>query len=136
MLADRAQHVSEVIIPEIAAGNVVLTDRFSGSTIAYQGYGRGLDVDTVVKIEAASRQGIEPLLTVLLDCPVHVGLPRANGQDRFHQQDLGFHERVRSGFLAQAGLDPTRWHIVDATQTEADVHAQIMTVLRRGLTHR
>ena len=136
ILADRAQHVSEVIQPALDAGAIVLTDRFSGSTLAYQGYGRGLDLSTVTALERDSRQGIAPSLTVLLDCPVHIGLPRARERDRFHQEEVRFHERVRSGFLALAAADPHGWHIVDATQTEAQVHEQIMSLLRRHLPRR
>ena len=76
-LADRAQHLSEVIVPAVAAGAVVLTDRFSASTIAYQGYARGLDVATVTQLDAIVRDGVTPALTVLLDCPVSHGLQRA-----------------------------------------------------------
>jgi dTMP kinase len=129
-LADRAQHVTQVIEPALASGAIVLTDRFSASTIAYQGYGRGLDLEAVTRADAWARGGLRPDRTVLLDCPVRLGLQRARGHDRFHQELEAFHERVRNGFHAQAASDPTAWHIVDATQPESVVHEQVMAVLR------
>lgn len=133
-LADRAQHVAEVIQPAIEAGIVVLTDRFSASTIAYQGSGRGLELDQVVRCDAWARSGVAPRLTVLLDCPVRVGLARARGHDRFHAEEEAFHERVRSGFLRQAQADPARWHVVDATRPEQEVHRDVVEAVARGLT--
>jgi len=132
-LADRAQHVSEVIRPALAAGRVVLTDRFSASTIAYQSYGRGLDLAAVTQADAWARQGVAPRLTILLDCPVHLGLQRARGDDRFHSEETPFHERVRHGFHTLAAADTTRWSIIDATQPAAAVHDQVMRTLRQHL---
>lgn len=114
-LADRAQHVGEVIRPALAAGAVVLTDRFSASTIAYQGHARRLDLETVLQLDAVARQGISPALTVLLDCPVEIGLPRARGDDRFHREEQEFHTRVRAAFLGFARAEPDRYCVVDAT---------------------
>ena len=79
-LADRAQHLDELIRPALVRGEVVLSDRFSASTIAYQGYARHLDVDLVTRLDAIVRGDVSPVLTVLLDCPVSVGLPRAKGR--------------------------------------------------------
>jgi len=130
-LADRAQHVSHVIAPALAAGSVVLTDRFSASTIAYQGHGRGLDIEHVKRADTWARNGLTPQLTLLLDLPVRLGLARARGgDDRFHREDLGFHERVRDGFLRLAGDAPEAWRVVDATQPADAVHAQVMAALR------
>lgn len=133
-LADRTQHLAEVIRPHLESGDVVLTDRFSGSTIAYQGYGRGLDLQTVTRLDAAARQGVTPHLTVLLDCPVRVGLQRARGSDRFHAELEVFHERVREGFLtlARAG----GWTIVDATDAKEAVHGEIMRAILAGIEGR
>lgn len=133
-LADRAQHLDEVIRPHLEKGWVVLTDRFSGSTIAYQGYGRGLDLQTVVQLDAAARQKVTPDLTVLLDCPVRMGLQRARGADRFHAELEAFHERVRNGFLTLA--QDSGWAVIDATGTKENVHAQIMDVLLAGIERR
>jgi dTMP kinase len=131
ILADRAQHVRERIAPAIADGQIVLSDRFSGSTMAYQGYGRGLDLTMVTAADAWARQGIEPRLTVLLDCPADLGLRRARGDDRFHAEDLAFHERVRQGFLTLAAANPVRWHVIDTTQPVTTVAATITEILRR-----
>lgn len=132
-LADRAQHIGEVIRPALAAGAVVLTDRFSGSTIAYQAYGRGLDLAAVTQADTWARGGLRPHLTVLLDCAVRVGLRRARGDDRFHAELEAFHERVRAGFHAQAAADPSGWRVIDATQPEAVVHQQVLAAIRSCL---
>ncbi len=126
-LADRAQHLSELIVPAIARGDVVLCDRFSASTIVYQGFARGLDIEIISRLDELVRAGNRPSLTVLLDCPVEVGLRRAHGDDRFHEEARGFHERVRRGFLALAHQDPERYLVVDATASADDVHARIRT---------
>ncbi len=128
-LADRAQHVADVIRPAIERGDVVLTDRFSASTIAYQGYGRQLDLDAVVRLDAVARQGVEPALTILLDCPVTLGLGRARGTDRFHDEDVAFHERVRDAFQSFARADPARYRVIDATQPAEQVHAQVLSAV-------
>jgi dTMP kinase len=133
-LADRAQHVAHVIAPALAAGALVLTDRFSASTIAYQGYGRGLNLAQVTRADAWARGGLSPHLTILLDLPVRLGLARARGgDDRFHSEDLTFHERVRDGFLRLAESAPQAWQVIDATQPADAVHAQITAALRRLL---
>lgn len=133
-LADRSQHLAEVIRPHLERGDVVLTDRFSGSTIAYQGYGRGLDLPTVRQLDAAARQGVSPDLTVLLDCPVRVGLQRARGSDRFHGELEAFHERVREGFLTLARNGS--WATVDATVAKEAVHGEIMQAILAGIARR
>jgi len=133
-LADRSQHLAEVVRPHLRNGDVVLTDRFSGSTIAYQGYGRGLDLSTVVELDAAARQGVTPDLTVLLDCPVRIGLGRARESDRFHAELEAFHERVREGFLALARGGG--WAVIDATNATEVVHDEIMQAIRRSLEKR
>lgn len=130
-LADRSQHLAEVIRPHLENGEVVLTDRFSGSTIAYQGYGRGLDLRTVVQLDATARQGLAPHLTILLDCPVRFGLQRARGSDRFHAELEAFHERVREGFLAQAREGG--WAVIDATAAKEAVHGEVMQAILTGI---
>lgn len=132
-LADRTQHITEVIVPALEAGEIVLSDRFSASTIAYQGHARGLDVEAVTRADSWARLGVTPGLNVLLDCPVGVGLARARGNDRFHAEIQTFHERVRQGFLILAAADPTCWRVIDATQPENEVHQQIMKALRECL---
>ena len=136
--ADRAQHVSDVIAPALAAGRVVLCDRFSDSTIAYQGYGRGLDLDVVRALDARARAGIRPALTLLLDCPVREGLARtrerAQPGDRFEREAVAFHERVRAGFLSLAAAEPDRFRIVDTDRDVDDVRARVVAEAERRLT--
>ena len=119
--ADRTQHVGEVIRPALEAGRIVLSDRFSDSTIAYQGYGRELDLAAVRALDARARDGVWPALTFLLDCSVDEGLARARertGQttlrDRFEREAMEFHERVRAGFLSLAAAEPARFCVIDA----------------------
>jgi dTMP kinase len=133
-LADRAQHVEQVVAPALRAGALVLTDRFSASTIAYQAYGRGLDLDAVTGADAWARAGVRPRLTILLDCPVRLGLQRARGHDRFHAELECFHDRVRHGFLAQAAADPDTWRMIDAVQPEAVVHREVLAAIRAVLS--
>lgn len=135
-LADRSQHVNEVILPALDAGQVVLTDRYSASTIAYQGYGRGLDLATVIRIDEWARGGLSPDLTILLDCPVRVGLARARGADRFHAEEEAFHERVRRGFLALAAAGGDSWRVIDATAAKEAVHGEVMDAVRARLGRR
>jgi dTMP kinase len=135
-LADRDQHLAEVVLPAMARGDVVLTDRFSASTVAYQGYGRELDVDTVVRLDEMVRHGLMPHLTFLYDCPVPVGLARARGNDRFHDEDEAFHARVRDGLLAQAREAPERYTVIDATQPAETIHEQTLAALLTRLQAR
>ncbi|GAH67457.1 unnamed protein product, partial [marine sediment metagenome] len=118
----RAQLIDEVIHPSLARGEIVICDRYTDSTTAYQGYGRGLDLGTVTAINNAASQGLKPDLTVLLDIPAEAGLARKQEkQDRFEQEELAFHLRVREGYLKLAASDPERWLVVDATQSKAKI---------------
>ena len=122
--AARSQHVLEVIAPALAGGRVVLSDRFAAATVAYQGYGRGLDLAFVEALNQRATLGHVPDLIVLLDVAPETGLRRiaARGAiDRLERADLAFHRRVRAGFLAQAGADPGRWHVIDAEANEQQV---------------
>jgi dTMP kinase len=136
-LADRTQHVSEVIRPALAAGRIVLCDRFSDSTVVYQGYARGLDVAAVQALDARARDGIVPDLTILLDCPVDEGLRRARARraagDRFEREPAAFHERVLAGFRALAAAEPARFCVLDATAPPDAVHARIVEAVVRRL---
>ena len=123
--AGRAQHVSEVIAPALVAGRVVLSDRFAAASVAYQGHGRGLDLEWVTDVNARAVQGCVPDRVVLLDLDPAVGLARvaARGRpDRLEAADLAFHRRARAGFVAQADADPSRWRRLDADQ-DADALA-------------
>jgi dTMP kinase len=136
-LADRTQHVAEVLRPALAAGRIVLCDRFSDSTVVYQGYARGLDVAHVRALDARARDGIVPDLTILLDCPVAEGLRRArerrSASDRFEREPVAFHERVRAGFHALAAAEPERFCVLDATAPVDAVHARIVDEVGRRL---
>lgn len=132
-LADRAQHLAEIIGPAITRGAIVLTDRFSASTVAYQGFARQLDIETVSRLDSIVRGGLAPALTILLDCPVAVGLRRAQGDDRFHREQLEFHERVRHAFLSFADEDPDRYCVLDSTAPSEQIHHQVMTAILRCL---
>jgi dTMP kinase len=135
--ADRTQHVEEVIRPALCAGRLVLCDRFSDSTIAYQGHGRGLDLGVVKALDARARGDVWPALTFLLDCPVEDGLARARGRsrpaDRFEREATAFHERVRAGFLALAAAEPARFCILDSGAPLERVGADVIAEADRRL---
>jgi dTMP kinase len=127
MLADRSNHVHCLIEPALASGRSVVSDRFYASTLAYQGYGRGVDLE---ELRAATDLAIgtcRPDLTVLIDLPLDVANERRarDAKDRFESADLEFHERVRSGYLELAAQDARAWFVVDGAPGEADVGAAI-----------
>ena len=112
----RAQLVTELIRPGLESGKVIICDRFADSTVAYQSYGRGLDLAIVKAVNNAAIQEICPDLTVLLDISVEAGLARKKGRkDRFEQEDVTFHQKVREGYLKLVAEEPKRWLVVDAT---------------------
>jgi dTMP kinase len=116
-VAARAQLASEVIAPALARGDVVICDRFGDSTAAYQGYGRGVDLDLIRRLNDEATRSLVPDLTVLLDLPPEQGRRRERGDaDRFGREDVAFHERVRAGYRTLATQEPERWLVVDATQ--------------------
>ncbi|MCL0094426.1 dTMP kinase [Dehalococcoidales bacterium] len=125
--ASRARLIDEVIQPNLKNGKIVICDRYADSTIAYQSYGRGLDLEMVKVINDAATQGLKPDLTVLLDMPAEAGLgrKRVKRQDRFEKADIAFHQRVRDGYLKLAANDPGRWLVVDASQSKRKI-AQII----------
>lgn len=131
--ASRAQLVQEVIRPALAAGRIVLCDRFTDSTVAYQGYGRGLDLDLVERLNAVAADGLRPDLTFLLDLDPVVGLARATERlaqprqrrDRLEDEVLEFHQRVQAGYRALAAREPERVVILDATQGILEIGARI-----------
>jgi dTMP kinase len=127
LVADRAQHVAEVVAPALASGRDVVTDRFSGSTFAYQGHGQGLDVAELARLSSWASDGLEPDLVVLLDVPPTVAAARQGGRalDRVEARDAGFHQRVRDGYHALAAADPVRWVVVDGTGPEAGVASRV-----------
>ena len=121
--ASRAQLVAKVIRPSLENGLVVICDRYADSTTVYQGYGRGLDMAIVEATNRAATQGLKPDLTVLLDMPVEEGLARKSKErkDRFEQEDIAFHQRLREGYLKLAAEEPQRWLVVDARQSKTEV---------------
>ncbi len=134
--ASRAQLVAEVIQPSLKSGKVVISDRYADSTTAYQGYGRGLDLEVVRATNNAATQGLKPDLTILLDMSAEDGLARKAGRekDRFEQEDLAFHQRVRQGYLKLAADEPGRWLVVDATQSKQKIAGIIWEKVRRLLS--
>jgi len=135
--ASRAQLVTKVIQPNLESGIVVICDRYVDSTTAYQGYGRGLDLEMVRAINDTATQGLKPDLTVLLDMPVEAGLgrKRARRQDRFEQEELVFHQRVRDGYLKMAANDAKRWLVIDGTQSRAKIAQIIWQRVSQLLSH-
>jgi len=136
--AARAQHVKEVIKPFLKKGGVVLCDRFNDATIAYQGYGRKIDLKWVERLNHLSSQGIRPDVTFLLDCPSDVGLKRAlqrnralkqEREERFEREEIQFHQRVRKGYLAIAKKEPRRVKVIDTRQGEDKVFERIRKIV-------
>ena len=121
--ASRAQLLEEVIRPALKEGKVVICDRYADSTTAYQGYGRGLELDIVAAANRIATRGLTPDLTILLDVPVEKGLIRKKdtATDRFHAEKLNFHRRVREGYLKLAAAEPERWLMIDGTQSKESV---------------
>ena len=137
-LADRAQHVREVIAPALERGECLICDRFADATIAYQGYGRGLELAFIAEASARAAGGLVPDLTILLDCEdVGAGVARARRrqagdgtagtEDRFEREDLAFHRRVRDGYRALAASSPRRFLVLPAEQPVDDLHRRILT---------
>jgi dTMP kinase len=134
----RAQLVTEVIRPNLEDGKVVISDRYADSTTAYQSYGRGLDLAMVSVVNNAAIQGLNPDLTILLDMSVEAGLARKRGkkQDRFEQENIAFHQRVREGYLKLAADEPERWLVVDATQSKGKIAKIIWQKVNQLLSDR
>ena len=139
MAADRAEHVALVIGPALAAGTWVVSDRFSASTIAYQGYGRGLDPEALADLVIWATEGVTADLSVLVDVPVDVAAARlaavgdGGGADRLERLGPHFAARVRDGFLAQAAADPAHWIIVDGETGIAALTTHIVASVRERL---
>ena len=121
--ASRAQHVQEVIRPALEENKVVICDRFDDSTTAYQSFGRGLDLEIVKRINATATGGLRPDLTILLDISIEDGLERKTGEklDRFEQEDIEFHRKVREGYLKLADEESERWLVINAMQSREKI---------------
>jgi dTMP kinase len=144
--ASRAQHMCEVIGPALANGKIVLCDRFGDATLAYQGYAQGLPLDCIETLNRFTTGNRSPDLTILLDCPVELGLARTReraartGQDvtedRFEQKDLDFHRRVRQGYLTMARDNSSRFVMVDGGGERDAIQATIRTAVLEKLHYR
>lgn len=136
MAADRAQHVAEVIVPSLTAGIDVICDRFNGSTLAYQGFGRAVPLDDIAAILRIATGGLVPDLTILLDCPVDASTARRStggASDRFEGDDDGFMQRVHDGFLELARTEAS-WAVVDAGGTIDAVSDAVDAVIAQRLS--
>ena len=132
VFAARAQHLQQVIRPALAKGCVVLCDRFTDATYAYQGGGRGLSIERIAQLEQFVQAELRPNLTLIFDLPVEVGLARAAARgrlDRFEQEGRGFFEAVRQAYLQRTAQAPQRYRVLDAGQSLAQVQADIDALL-------
>jgi len=132
MFAARAEHIAQLIRPALARGEWVLCDRFTDATYAYQGGGRGIDIDRIAALEHWVQGNLRPDLTIVLDVPVEVGLARAgrrSAPDRFEREQLAFHEAVRAAYRTIAAREPGRVQVVDAEQPLPRVQADLGRVL-------
>jgi dTMP kinase len=142
-MADRVQHAREVILPGLASGKLVLCDRFFDATLVYQGFARGLDTVLIRKLHQMMLDNLTPDVTILLDLPPKIGLSRAwkqinqkirsGSETRFEEEMLSFHEKVRSGYLTLAQVEPERFSIVDAALGEEQVREDILVTLKEKL---
>lgn len=143
MSASRSQHVLEKIAPALKEGKIIVCSRFTDATIAYQGYGRGFDIPLLEKVNVIATTGVWPDLTIILDIDVREGLRRAiktekaearSGEgDRLESEEIGFHERVRAGYLEVAKKYPARVKVIDASGTIEEVRAAVMKEVRASL---
>jgi dTMP kinase len=136
--AARAQHVAEVITPALAAGHIVLCDRFTDATVSYQGYGRGLDLQIIAELNRLAAGDIRADLTLLVDCPVEIGLERAMTrinnsrgarEERFELESTQFHYKVREGYLTLARQEPERFIVIDGSGGIDDTASAILTAV-------
>jgi dTMP kinase len=135
MAADRAEHIANVIEPALATGRWVVSDRFSGSTLAYQGYGRGLAIDGLRDLVEWTTDGLWADLSILIDVPVELAQERlaASAPDRLERLGPEFAQRVRDGFLAQASGAPVQWVVIDGNADELSLTTRIVEVVRERL---
>ena len=133
MMADRAQHVGQVLRPHLDSGGIVLCDRYADSSVAYQGYGRGLDLAEIASLNAYATGGITPDLTFLLDLDPAIGLARQKERSVMEEEALPFHRRIRAGFLALAAAEPQRWRIVDSSRLPDVVQEDVWAAVNARL---
>ncbi len=135
-LASRAQHVTRVILPALERNAIVICDRYADSSVAYQGYGRGICLETLSRLNGFATGGLTPDLTILLDVPVEFGLARQQDKNRFEAESLAFHNRVRDGFLKLAQDEPGRWVVIDAHGSVKDVAGRIWQKVSHRIRNR
>ena len=133
MMADRAQHVGQVIRPHLDSGGIVLCDRYADSSLAYQGYGRGLDLTEIARLNEYATSGLPPDLTLLLDLDPAIGLSRQSERSVMEDEALPFHQRIRAGFLALADAEPNRWRVVDSSRPPDVVQEKIWSAVKERL---
>ena len=137
-MAMRAQHVDELILPALKEGTIVLCDRFTDASYAYQGYGRGIDLNVIETLNKLVVKGIKPDLTILLDCPVEKGLTRkaqSASMDRFEKEELSFHGKIKRGCEKLVKEDPKRFFVVDGTLETNTIHRTIRKKVEDLLKH-
>lgn len=130
--AARVQHITEVIEPALERGDIVITDRFSDSTVAYQGYARGLDLQLIDSLDMLATGKLRPDITILLDIAVKTGITRnksLNKSDRLELEDMSFHEKVRKGFIQIAASEPGRVKVVDSSGSLVEVHQETVKII-------
>lgn len=120
-LADRAENIDKIVKPAMQNGVIVLCDRHADSTVVYQGYARGFNLEQLRTLNSLATNNLKPDLTFLLDLNPKIGLKRQTKQDRLDRESLEFHQKVRNGFLAESKIDPVRWCIVDAEKNPEEV---------------
>ncbi len=131
-LADRAQNIDTIVIPAIEQGKIVLCDRHTDSTVAYQGYGRGLDVEQINMLNNLATKGLKPDLTLVFDVDVRTSMKRVGtSKDRMESAGMEFFNRVRNGYLELAKLEPERIKVVDATKSIEEVHECVVEIADR-----
>jgi len=140
--AARNQHLNDTVRPALSRGDIVLCDRFTDATVAYQGYGRGLDLALIGRLNTLATGGLAPGLTILMDCPVEVGLGRALSridsthgarEERFERESRHFHEAVRAGYRTLAHADPQRFVIVDADRPVSGIASEVAALVTARL---
>lgn len=129
--AARSQHIHQVILPALKGGKIVLCDRYADATSAYQGDARGINKTLLKNIHKIATDNLKPSLTFLLDCAVEIGLGRAQDRNRFEEEKVSFHKKVRKGYLKIAKAEPKRVKIIDATQTRDAVHQKIIAYVEK-----
>lgn len=137
-MAMRAQHVDELILPALREGTIVLCDRFTDASYAYQGYGRGIDLNIIETLNMLVVKGMKPDLTILLDCPVEKGLTRkaeSASMDRFEKEELSFHSKIKKGYENLVQENPERFFVVDGTLDINTIHTTIRKKVGDLLKH-